>query len=387
MRLLLLFFGLMASLSIEAQNLPLHLLHLPPGFSIEIYAAPIPEAREMTLGAKNIVYVGSPRAGAVYAIIPDPKNATSTRVITIATGLHMPNGVSFKNDSLYVAETNRIIRFDKITENLYHPIKPIVVNNTLPTQQDHGLRYIRFGPDEKLYVGIGAPCNICLSEDTRFATIMRMNADGSNFEIFAKGVRNTSGFDWNPTTQELWFTNTSRDKMGDKSPPDQLDNASVKGMNFGYPYYHGKDVPDPILGNLFPSTDFTTPTYELPAHTTPLGMTFYTGKMFPFHYKNQIFIAEHGSLNPNTQVGYQILAAELTDNHVNHVEPFIYGWLQGQTVWGRPVDTLVMPDGSMLISDDFAGVIYRVTYKQPTSTASALFCPLAPHIARVKRFD
>lgn len=196
-----------------AQDLPLNLLHLPPGFTIDIYASPLPAAREMTLGSKNIVFVGSSTAGSVYAIVPDVKRPGSTRVITIATNLNVPNGVAFLNGNLYVAEIGRLLRFDDIENHLSHPPKPVVISENLPKEVHHGMRFIRFGPDGKLYIGIGMPCNVCLPKDPRFGTIMRMNPDGSNPEIYAKGIRNTVGFDWDPRTQKLWFTDNGRDYL------------------------------------------------------------------------------------------------------------------------------------------------------------------------------
>ncbi len=362
MRHFLILLASLMSMDLFAQTLPLTSLRLPPGFHIEIYAAPIPNAREMTLGPNGIVFVGSMTAGNVYAVIPDTQSPHGTRVLTIASGLNMPNGVAFHQGSLYVAEISRITRFDFVNQRLTHPV---VITNSLPPNTTHGWRFIAFGPDGKLYLGIGMPCNVCLQKDPRFGTISRMHADGSHFEIFVKGLRNSVGFDWDPITHELWLTDNGRDWMGDNLPPDKLNYAPQPGLDFGFPYYDGKNIPDPVYGKLTPPHyQFTPPTYELPAHVAPLGMTFYTGTLFPPEFRNQIFMAEHGSWNRSTKVGYQVMRIKINHGQVTEIVPFITGWLQGQEAWGRPVDTLMLPDGSLLISDDFAGVIYRVTYKK-----------------------
>lgn len=346
-----------------SSNLPLNLLKLPPGFSINVFAT-VPNAREMILGDKGTIFVGSKEAGNVYAVIPDKTKPEGTRVLIIAAGLTEPNGVAFRQGSLYVAERTRMLRFDDIEDHLEHPPRPIVVNDTLPNQTIHSWHYIKFGPDEKLYIGMGAPCNICLSKDPRSATIMRMKPDGSDFEIFSKGVRNSVGFDWNPVTNDLWFTDNGRDWMGDNLPPDKVNVAPKPGMNFGFPYFHGKNVPDPKFGKNHQASEFTLPALELPAHVAPLGLLFYTGNMFPAEYQNNIFIAEHGSWNRSKKIGYQVMFLKLQGNKIVDVKPFVTGWLQGQNAWGRPVAFLTLPDGSLLISDDAAGVIYRVTYKK-----------------------
>ncbi|HIG0327415.1 TPA: PQQ-dependent sugar dehydrogenase [Legionella pneumophila] len=346
------------------QDLPLNLLKYPAGFTVSIYAQPVVDAREMALGSKDIVFVGSRNAGKVYAVIPDKKNSHGTRVLTIASGLNMPNGVAFHQGSLYVAEVGRILRFDNIESNLNSPPKPTVVTTKLPKEKAHGWRFISFGPDGRLYIGVGAPCNVCLMDDPHYATIMRMEADGQNLEVYAKGIRNTVGFDWDPIHHNLWFTDNGRDWLGDDSPPDELNIAPRKGMDFGFPYCYGKSTADPVYGKLHSCSEFTPPVYEFPAHVAPLGMSFYTGKLFPSNYWGQIFISEHGSWNRSHKIGYQVITAKIKNNHVTEVKPFISGWLQGEKAWGRPVDTLIMPDGALLISDDYANVIYRVSYQQ-----------------------
>lgn len=347
--------------SADATDLPLKSLQLPPNFSITLYADSVPNAREMTLSKKGTVFVGSRDAGKVYAIIRDTTQPLGTRVITIASNLNHPNGVAFFQDALYVAENDQLLRYDNIEDHLNSPPRPVLIKK-LPTETHHGWRYIRFGPDGKLYIGIGAPCDSCLRKESYFATIMRMDPDGKNFEIYAKGVRNTVGFDWDPNTHQLWFTDNGRDWMGDNIPADELNVVRRMGEHFGFPYCHGTNIPDPFYGKYYPCSKFVKPVLELPAHVAALGMCFYKGNMFPKDYLNQIFIAEHGSWNRSSKVGYQIIAVTLKDDHAIATKNFITGWLQGSRAWGRPVDVLTLLDGSLLISDDYAGVIYRVTY-------------------------
>lgn len=347
-----------------AQSIPLEKLKLPPGFSIEIFAYPVTNARSMVLAPKGTVFVGT-RSGSVYAIIPNQHLPYGTEILTIASGLNTPNGVAFKNGALYVTETNRVIRFDNIESHLHQRITPVVVYNNLPTESHHGWRYTKFGYNGKLYIGIGAPCNVCLrQDDKRFASIIRMNDDGTHVEIFSYGVRNTVGFDWHPITKQLWFTDNGRDYLGDNTPPDELNVAQRINLHYGFPFYHGHGIPDPEFGVGVPDR-YQAPAFNLPAHVAALGMTFYKGNTFPPEYKNNIFIAEHGSWNRSTKVGYQIVRAKFTGDRVTSVQPFITGWLNNDTVWGRPVDIIELPDGSILISDDTADVIYRVKYTPP----------------------
>jgi glucose/arabinose dehydrogenase len=256
-----------------------------------------------------------------------------------------------------------VIRFDDIDKNFRNKPGYTVVRDDFPTDRHHGWKFIKFGPDGKLYVPIGAPCNICLRDDDgRYASITRMNPDGSEFEVFAKGIRNTVGFDWHPFTKEIWFTDNGRDMLGDNIPPDELNHASVKGLHFGYPFLHGKNILDPEFGAQADTSLYTKPAQELGPHVAALGMEFYTGDMFPPEYKNQIFIAEHGSWNRSKKIGYRISLVNLNGNKSISYQTFAEGWLNGDNVSGRPVDIEMMPDGSLLVSDDFADVIYRITY-------------------------
>lgn len=358
----------------------LETLKLPPGFKIEVYASGVTNARSMTLSPNGTLFVGSriePQmmakgapadAGQVYAILDTNKDQKADRVIPITKGLNAPNGVAFRDGALYVAEVNRILRFDNIESRLENAPAPVVVNDTLPKDWMHGWKFIAFGPDGKLYVPVGAPCNVCdHSEDNaRYASIMRMNPDGSGLEVYAHGIRNTVGFDWHPTTKALWFTNNGRDMMGDETPPDTLHHAPKAGMHFGFPYCFAGTIADPEFGKARACGEFAPPAIALGPHVGALGMRFYTGSMFPAEYRNRIFIAEHGSWNRSPRaghIGYRITTVTLEGDRAVKYDTFADGWLQtGGVAWGRPVDVLQMPDGALLVSDDRAGVIYRISY-------------------------
>ncbi len=346
----------------DANNLPLQKLLLPPGFHISVFAANVPNARSMSLSPNGTLFVGTRNAGKVYALIDSDHDYKADEVITLASDLYMPNGVAFQDGDLYVAEVHRILKFPDIENHLSNPGNPEVVNNTFPDKKWHGWKFIRFGPDAKLYVPVGAPCNVC-EVNAPFASITRMNKDGSALEILATGVRNTVGFDWHPTTKELWFTDNGRDHLGDDLPPDELNHAPAPGLHFGFPYYHGKNIPDPEFGKTRQSQEFTPPAQELGPHVAALGMRFYTGTMFPEQYRNQIFVAEHGSWNRSIPIGYRITLVRLQDSKPVSYDVFARGWLQGSSAWGRPVDIEIMPDGSLLVSDDYSGTIYRIFYQ------------------------
>lgn len=352
-----------ARAALGSSGVQLDKIKLPPGFHIALYASNVPGARSLVLSPKGTLFVGTRGQGKVYALPPAPDGKHAARVVTIANGLEMPNGVALHNGALYVAEVSRILRFDHLEQHLDHPPKPVVVYDKLPTETHHGWKFIRIGPDGMLYVPVGAPCNVCERPDP-YASILRMKLDGSGMQVYARGIRNTVGFDWNPGTGVLWFTDNGRDNLGDNKPPDELNRAPRAGMNFGFPYCHGGDIPDPDLGSKHPCSGFTPPVAKLGPHVAALGMRFYTGKMFPAHYRGQIFIAEHGSWNRTTPIGYRVMLVRHQGARVVSREEFASGWLQGNKAWGRPVDVLVMPDGALLVSDDFAGVIYRISYKK-----------------------
>ena len=357
----LLLYPILSSLAC-AQSVQLDKIKLPPGFEIKIYASGVKGARSMALSPKGTLFVGTRGEGQVYAVVDRNKDHIADEVITLAEGLNMPNGVAFRNGSLYVAEIDRVLRFDNIETRLYDSPVPLVINDKFPKDGHHGWKFIRFGLDGKLYVPVGAPCNICEPDENRYAVIMRMNPDGSGLETFARGIRNSVGFDWHPETKELWFTDNGRDWLGDDLPPDELNRVPRSGMHFGYPYCHGGDIADPEYGHKRKCSEFVPPVVKLGPHVAALGMRFYTGEMFPSKYRG-IFIAQHGSWNRSTPIGYRVMQVHIENNREISYESFAEGWLQGRHAWGRPVDVLVMPDGALLVSDDYADVIYRISYK------------------------
>jgi glucose/arabinose dehydrogenase len=362
-----------------APDLPLNLIKMAPGFKIELYATGVANAREMALGSKGTLFVGSrnkPAGDTVYAVVDRNGDHKADQVIPIAKGLNEPSGVAFRDGTLYVGEINRVVKFEGIESKLQSPGEPVVVNDTLPKDSHHGQKFIAFGPDGLLYVPVGGPCNVCDKEkdDPRYATILRMKPDGSGLEVFASGVRNSVGFDWHPQTRQLWFTDNGRDNLGDDVQRDELNTAPKKGLHFGFPFCHQGDVTDPEFGKARPCSEFTPPARPLDAHVAAIGMRFYTGSMFPAEYRNQIIIAEHGSWNRSVPQGYRLSLVKLEGNKVVSYTRFAEGWLRSMKpaaagggamvgdVWGRPADVLVMPDGSLLVSDDKAGVIYRISY-------------------------
>ena len=356
--------GSSPALTEASANLPLNTIKLPPGFTISVYAE-VDNARSMALSPSGTLYVGNRNGDKVYAVRDTDGDHKADKRWVIASGLNMPNGVAFKNGDLYVAEVSRILKFKDIEGHLSNPGAPEVVYDQYPTETHHGWKYISFGPDGKLYVPVGAPCNICEPKKPIYATITRMDPDGSNMEIYASGIRNTVGFTWHPQTKELWFTDNGRDMMGDDVPPCELNSAPKAGMNFGYPYCHGGNIKDPEFGDKRPCSDFTPPVQNLNAHVAPLGLKFYTGDMFPEAYRNQIFIAEHGSWNRTLKSGHLVSLVKIENGKSVGYGTFAEGWLDHDTqeAWGRPVDIFVMPDGSMLVSDDKGGMVYRIAYK------------------------
>nr|WP_299344884.1 sorbosone dehydrogenase family protein [Allomuricauda sp.] len=348
-------------------SLPLNRLSLPEGFKISVFAEGVDGARSMAMGDDGTLFVGTRNENKVYAIKDDNGDYNADQIEVIDNTLEVPNGIAFKDGDLYVAEVNRLLKYSNIEQNLENPPTPEIIYDDYPTEFHHGWKYIAFGPDGKLYVPVGAPCNICESsaEDERYATITRMDPDGSNREIYAKGVRNTVGFTWHPETGDMWFTDNGRDMMGDDIPPCELNMISNKGQHFGYPYCHGGTVKDPEFGDQFPCTDFVPPVQPLGAHVAPLAVKFYRGNMFPEKYQQYAFIAEHGSWNRSKKVGYRISLVKLEGNQATSYETFIDGWLDDDTQeqFGRPVDILFLDDGSMFISDDYGDAIYRVWYE------------------------
>jgi glucose/arabinose dehydrogenase len=335
---------------------------LPSGFEISLFASDITGARSLALGDKGTLFVGTRSEGRVYALVDNDGDFRVDTTYVIAEGLNSPNGVAFRKGALYVAEIDRVLRYDGIEDQLADPSRPVIVSEAFPTDGQHGWKFIRFGPDEKLYIPVGVPCNVCEEIDERYGTIMRMNSDGSDLEIYARGVRNSVGFDWQPNTNILYFTDNGRDWLGNESPPDELNAAPKKGMHFGFPYCHGGTIVDPDFGSGKSCDDYTPPAMNLGAHAAALGMRFYTGAQFPAEYRGQVFIAEHGSWNRIPPFGYRITLVRFENGTAISYETFAEGWLEGVSSWGRPVDLLQLHDGSLLISDDKAGAIYRIRY-------------------------
>lgn len=335
---------------------------LPSGFKISLFASDITGARSLALGDKGTLFVGTRSEGRVYALVDSDGDFRVDTTYVIAEGLNSPNGVAFRKGALYVAEIDRVLRYDGIEEHIADPSRPVIVSKAFPTDGQHGWKFIRFGPDGKLYIPVGVPCNVCEKVDERYGTIMRMNSDGSDLEIYARGVRNSVGFDWQPRTDILYFTDNGRDWLGNETPPDELNAAPKKGMHFGFPYCHGGTIIDPDFGIGKHCDDYTPPAMNLGAHTAALGMRFYTGEQFPAEYRGQVFIAEHGSWNRIPPFGYRITLVRFENGTATSYETFAEGWLDGVNSWGRPVDLLQLRDGSLLVSDDKAGAIYRIHY-------------------------
>lgn len=346
-----------------ASNIPVEKLKLPKGFEISVYASGLDTPRQMALGDKGVVFVGTMH-DKVYALEPNDDLTIAKKVHVIAEHLNYPNGVAFRDSTLYVAEIQQISKYEDIVNHLQDPFSSIPVSHALPDKTWHGYRYIKFGPDGNLYIAIGMPCNTCIQDDKRFGTLSRITLQRpEHLETYALGLRNSMGFAWNPNDNVLWLTDNGQDLLGDALPPEELNRAPYADMNFGFPYFYGQNISAPHYGSLKKSAKgMTPPVFELPPHTAPLGMTFYTGNAFPKSYKDMIFIALHGSWNSSKKVGYEVVQVSHHGEKATSFKPFISGWLENERAWGRPVDILVMPDGAMLISDDMAGVIYRVTY-------------------------
>ena len=343
-----------AAISAAAQPLPLERIQLPPGFRIEVFAS-VPNARSLALGDKGTLFVGNRSGGAVHAVAPGGK------VFKVADGLSMPNGVAFHSGALYIAEVSRISRIEDIEKNIESVKKPQTIYDRLPSEVHHGWKFIRFSPDGKLYIPIGAPCNAC--ERDGYGLIGFLDLKTKVFEVHSKGIRNSVGFDWHPQTRELWFTDNGRDWLGDDLPADELNRAARGGLHFGFPFCHQGDTPDPEFGRGRKCAEFEPPAQKLGPHVAALGMRFYTGSMFPAEYRNQIFIAEHGSWNRSKKTGYRVSLVRFdSSGKIKSYEAFAQGWLQGETAWGRPVDLEMLNDGSLAVSDDAAGVIYRISY-------------------------
>ena len=349
---------------LHAADLPVERLQLPAGFEIEIWVENIDNARQMAIGDGGTLFVGSRGAGKVYAV-PKINGDQPKRVLTLATGLASPSGIAFRDGDLYVADVNRLYRYRDIESHLLDVPQPELVFEDIPSDRMHGWKNIAFGPDGLLYIPVGAPCNIC-EPGQPYASLHRLNLDTLELELVAEGIRNTVGFDWHTETGELWFTENGRDMLGDDIPPCEINVITQEGQHFGYPYLHGTSVPDPDFAIQKPDgLEISTPALDLGAHVAPLGLLFYRGDMFPASYQQKILVAEHGSWNRSDKIGYRIMVGDVVDHSVQNYRPFIQGWLQpGDITWGRPVAFEMLDDGSLLISDDYASVIYRVSYSQ-----------------------
>lgn len=354
---------------------PLSTLTLPAGFSADVFAEKVENARTMVRGPQGTIFVGSRTAGKVHAVIDRDGDFKADRVVVIASGLNQPNGLAMRNGALYVATAGQLLRFDDIETQLDAPPKPVTVSNDLPNPKaGHTWKFIAFGPDELLYMSVGAPCNVCLSPPL-VSAIVRMKPDGSEMEVFAEGVRNSVGFDWHPVTGELWFTDNGRDMLGDDVPGDELNVAPKAGLHFGFPYCHQGDVTDPEFGTQRACSTTEAPAQRLDAHVAAIGFTFYTGDMFPSTYKNAAIIAEHGSWNRTPPSGYRVMVARTDGRRVTSYEPLVEGflpgmkegtapggWGAGKAAQGRPADVLQLPDGSVLVSDDSGNRLIRISY-------------------------
>ncbi len=361
--------GTKISISEAKADVQLAKLKLPVGFSIDVWAADVPNARSMAISESGIVFVGNRQEKNVYALVDENGDGKADSKYILANDLRMPNGVAIKDGNLYVAEVSRILRFKDIEKNLQNPTYEVVFEG-YPDEAHHGWKFIAFGPDGLLYIPVGAPCNICVSEDPIFASITRLdvNKPGAKPEIYAHGVRNSVGMDWHPVSKDLWFTDNGRDMLGDDMPDCELNRATSLGQHFGYPYWHAGTIQDPEVGTEGKEASFyTAPAAKLGAHTAPLGIRFYEGDQFPPNYKHQLFIAKHGSWNRSKKSGYEVVLARMdSTGTVTGQEVFVTGWLDSasQEAWGRPVDVQELQDGSLLISDDVANCIYRVTYSK-----------------------
>jgi glucose/arabinose dehydrogenase len=337
-------------------------IKVPPGFHVGVYAADVPNARQMALGPPGVVFVGSRAEGKVYALVDRAGHHRADEVHVLASGLEMPSGVAFRDGDLYVAAVNRILRYRDVARDLRHPPTPQVMTDRYPTDGHHGWKFIAFGSDGRLYVPVGAPCNVCEPPGPLHATITRLDPATGRPEVVARGVRNSVGFDFHPQTGELWFTDNGRDWLGDDQPPDELNRLTKPGEHFGFPYCHGDGLADPEFNKGRSCREFTAPARLLGPHVAALGMRFYTGQMFPEPYRGGIFIAEHGSWNRSAPIGYRVSFVKLDGGRAVSYEAFAEGWLKGSVAAGRPADVLVMPDGALLVSDDKAGRIYRITH-------------------------
>ena len=352
---------------VAEDKLPLGDLKVPKGFKVEVYTSGIANARSMRMGDKGTLFVSNRILDKVWAVV-DRNGKRENKVI--ASGLDRPNGLVFHKGTLYIAEGTKISKMENIEDNLDNPPKPVVIYSDFLNHQSHGWKFMGLGPDNKLYVNVGSPCNICEPPETN-GQLRRINLDGTGAEVVVRGVRNSVGFDWHPVSKELYFTDNGRDWLSEDLPNDELNRVTKQGQHFGFPYCHQGNFTDREMGWGRTCDEFEKPAALLGPHVAALGMRFYTGKMFPAEYQNGIFIARHGSWNKSKKLGGDIIYVSLNkDGSVKSFKPFLTGFLQNNGYVGRPVDVLVMKDGSLLVSDDHAGAIYRVSYGAATKVAA-----------------
>lgn len=357
-------FSIFFSFNSDDSDSVLDQIELPEGFSISYFAEDITEARSIVVADNGWVFVSTRQHGSVYALKDSNGDGTADQKVTLVEDWNQPNGIVISGDDLYVAEIHQIHKFEGLVKDPTQSVDPIVIYDDLPTNEHHGWRFINIGPDNKLYTAIGAPCNICNREEDYFASISRMNLDGSEFEVVQKGIRNSVGFDWDPQTGYLWFTDNNRDWLGDELPACELNVATRDGQHFGYPFCHQGDLPDPKFGKLRSCDEFVPPAQNLVAHSAPLGICFLQNADVPERYTNKLLMAEHGSWNRSTLVGYRITMVDIEGDEATNYTEFATGWLQGEKKLGRPVDITTYTDGSLLVTDDYNNAVYNIRYEK-----------------------
>ncbi len=350
----------------EAAESPLDLdsIRLPDGYHISIFASHVPGVRSLAISPEGTIFAGTLSEGKVYALRDLNGDQQVDEVLVVDEGLILPSGVAFRSGDLYVAEGSRILLYAEIEERLYDSPEPIVVSNPFPADNFHGWHTIAFGPDGKLYASIGAPCNACESADPLFATIVRMGRGGEEIEIVARGVRSAGGLAWHPENGDLYFTEAGRVWMGDQIPSDELNRSGGEGFHFGFPFCHGTDLPDPELGEGVDCDQFTSPAAELGSHVGPFGLAFGRGTNFPDRQRNSLFIAERGSLVGSDPAGFRLTTLSLSEEGEPVYEEFATGWLREGEILGRPTDLVVTAEGDLLLSDEYRGVIYRISFEE-----------------------